>query len=158
MQTLPDLALDRRTAAAEAYLALPGHELHHEQQAAILTETLSVLNDPNFAELFGPGSRAEVPMVGLLGPSDDGKPVVVSGQVDRLLVSDAEIAVIDYKTNRPSPNSPDEVPTVYLRQMATYRALLQAIYPGRNVRAALLWTDAARLMALPEALLDAHAP
>ncbi len=158
LQTLPDLALDRRTAAAEVYLALPGHELDHDQQAAILTETLSVLNDPNFAELFGPGSRAEVPIVGLLDPSDDGKPVVVSGQVDRLLVSDAEIAVIDYKTNRPSPNSPDEVPTVYLRQMATYRALLQAIYPGRNVRAALIWTDAARLMALPEALLDAHAP
>jgi len=47
------------------------------------------------------------------------------------------------------------VPAVYLRQMATYKALLQAIYPGREVRAALLWTDGPRLMELDPGRLDA---
>jgi ATP-dependent helicase/nuclease subunit A len=42
--------------------------------------------------------------------------------------------------------------------MAAYRALLAQIYPGRPIRAALLWTVEVRLLELPAALLDAHAP
>ena len=57
-----------------------------------------------------------------------------------------------------SPASLDQVPDIYIRQMATYRALLQKIYPDRPISCALIWTDGARLMALPEAALDAAAP
>ncbi len=66
--------------------------------------------------------------------------------------------MLDYKTNRPPPARVEEVPALYLRQMAAYRALLQAAYPGRTVDCALVWTYGARLMALPGALLDRHAP
>ena len=125
---------------------------------AILSETLSVLEAPHFAVLFGPGSRAEVPIVGTLMPANGGAPIIVSGQVDRLLITEKEVGIIDYKTNRPPPAVPEEVLPTYLRQIAIYRALLQAIYPGRTTRAAILWTDSARLMALPEMLLDAHEP
>jgi len=153
LQTLPDLPDAERDAAAERFLNLPAHELAPGESDAIRLETLAVLRDPAFAGLFGPESRAEVPMVGMLAGAGAG-PVVVSGQVDRLLVTADEVLVIDYKTNRPPPTDPADVPMVYLRQMATYRALLQAIYPGREVRAALLWTDGPRLMALDPAKLD----
>jgi ATP-dependent helicase/nuclease subunit A len=46
----------------------------------------------------------------------------------------------------------------YLRQMAAYRALLGKVYPGRQVRAALLWTQGPRLDVLPDHVLDSHAP
>ena len=50
------------------------------------------------------------------------------------------------------------VPVLYLRQMAAYRAVLQAIFPGRPVTCALVWTEGVRVMTLPESLLDRHAP
>jgi len=154
LQTLPELPAEERDQATARFLAMPAHELAPGEADAIRLETLAVLRDPAFADLFGPDSRAEVPMVGMLARPDGG-PVVVSGQVDRLLVTDEEVLVIDYKTNRPPPTDAADVPPVYLRQMATYRALLKAIYPGREVRAALLWTDGPRLMALDPARMDA---
>jgi ATP-dependent helicase/nuclease subunit A len=157
LQTLPELAPERRRDAAFRYLALPGHGLSETEAAAISAETLAVIEDPAFAALFGPGSRAEVPLVGGLTGADCA-PIVVSGQIDRLLVRDNEILVVDFKTNRPPPTDESGVAVVYLRQMATYRALLAQIYPDRPVRAALVWTDGPRLMALSDALLDRHSP
>ena len=47
---------------------------------------------------------------------------------------------------------------LYLRQMAAYRAVVQAIFPGHAVECHLVWTRSATVMTLPGALLDAHAP
>ena len=66
----------------------------------------------------------------------------VSGQVDRLAVSPHEALIVDYKTNRPPPQSASGVALAYRRQLALYRALLAGIYPGRTIRAFLLWTAA----------------
>ena len=83
--------------------------------------------------------------------------MVLSGRIDRLLVRDDEILVVDFKTNRPPPHRAEDVPGAYLRQMAAYRVLLADIYPGRSVRCALLWTDGPNLMVLPEQLLSVSA-
>ena len=56
------------------------------------------------------------------------------------------------------PARVEDVAPLYLRQMAAYRAVLRHVFPGRPVRSALIWTYAARLMPLPDAVLDAHAP
>ncbi len=80
--------------------------------------------------------------------------VVVNGRVDRLVVGESEVMIVDFKTDRPPPKAAEKVDSVYLEQMAAYRALLRALYPKKRVRAALLWTDGPRLMELPEALLD----
>jgi ATP-dependent helicase/nuclease subunit A len=66
--------------------------------------------------------------------------------------------VVDYKTNRPPLEVVEDVPGAYLRQLAAYRAVLAEIYPDRPVVSALLWTDGPRLMAIPDAVLAAHAP
>jgi ATP-dependent helicase/nuclease subunit A len=87
-----------------------------------------------------------------------GHGTAIAGQIDRLLVTDEEVLVVDFKTNRPAPRTPAATPQPYLRQMAAYRAALGKIYPGRSIRCALLWTEEPRLMALPEELLLAHAP
>ncbi|HLI10942.1 MAG TPA: double-strand break repair helicase AddA [Alphaproteobacteria bacterium] len=152
LEALPELAPERREEACRRYLARPAHELAEEERAALAAEVLAVLGAPDFAPLFAPGSRAEVPLTGVIGAH------AIAGQVDRLVVSEREVLIVDYKTNRPPPASVVDVAPLYLRQMAAYRALLQKIYPGRPVRCALLWTDGPRLMPLPDTLLDAHAP
>ena len=82
----------------------------------------------------------------------------MSGQIDRLVVTPDEVLIADYKTNRPAPKSLDEAKkrhADYVRQLALYRAVLMRLYPGRPVRAALLWTDTPDLMEIPAADLDA---
>jgi ATP-dependent helicase/nuclease subunit A len=152
LQTLPDLPEDTRAEAAKRFLANPAHRLEPEASDLIAAEALDILQHPEFAAIFGPNSRAEVSIAGVLGES------VISGQVDRLLVEEDQILLIDYKTNRPPPASEATVSPVYLRQMAVYRAALQQIYPGRDVRCGLLWTDVGRLMALSDEALDDYAP
>ncbi len=156
LQSLPDLADSERAAAGRAFLASPLHDLGAEQQAEILAEVLKVLEAPELAPLFGPGSRAEVPLAGLVETAAG--PQAIAGQVDRLLVENDSVALIDFKSQRPAPAAPEDVPSLYLKQMAAYRALLARIYPGRAIRSYLLWTDQPRLMQLSDALLRDYAP
>lgn len=148
LQTLPDLPPEQRPRAAARYLARPAWGLPAAAQADLAIEVTRVLQDPDFAPLFGPGSQAEVPIVGLIGER------VVSGQVDRLVVTGDAVLVVDYKTNRPPPSLAAEVAPVYLRQMAAYRAALADIFPNHAIRCALLWTDTPKLMPLDGRMLD----
>ena len=61
--------------------------------------------------------------------------------------------VVDYKTNRPSPDRIEDADAAYLAQMAVYVAVLRAVFPGRAVEAALVWTDGPKLMPVPESLI-----
>ncbi len=149
LQSLPDLPPQRRRAAAEAFVARPAWGLAAAAAAAIVAETLAVLDNPAFAPLFAPGSRAEVSLSGLVGKH------VISAQVDRLTITPSEVWIIDYKTNRPPPQETAKVDTSYLFQMATYRAALQMIYPQHTIRCVLLWTDGPFTMELEPARMDA---
>ncbi|MFD1624944.1 double-strand break repair helicase AddA [Azospirillum griseum] len=149
LQTLPDLDPGARADACRRFLDRPAHKLTAEEREAIAAETLAVLSHADFAHLFGAGSKAEVPLVGVV----QGR--ALAGRIDRLAVRGAEVWIVDYKTNRPPPRVLDDVPSVYRRQMAAYRAALTAIYPGKTIRCALLWTDGPFIMELPAALLDA---
>jgi ATP-dependent helicase/nuclease subunit A len=157
LQMLPDAAPDARAGLARRFLASAVHELAPEAQAEIAAEVLRLFDDPALAPLFGPGSLAELPVAGEIA-GRDGRPQVIHGQIDRLVVLDRSVLIVDYKTNRPPPLLESEVAPVYLRQMATYRAALGRIYPGRRIDCALLWTDGPRFMPLGAAILDAHAP
>ncbi|MBP2229713.1 ATP-dependent helicase/nuclease subunit A [Azospirillum agricola] len=149
LQTLPELEEAAREAACRRFLARPAHKLDAGQQDAIARETLAVLSHADFAHLFGAGSRAEVPLVGVVGNR------TIAGRIDRLTIRGDTVWIVDYKTNRPPPRVLDDVPAVYRRQMAAYRAALEAVYPGMGVRCVLLWTDGPFAMELPAELLDA---
>ena len=41
------------------------------------------------------------------------------------MVTENEILIVDFKTNRTPPGSVAEAPAAYIRQLALYRALLQ---------------------------------
>jgi ATP-dependent helicase/nuclease subunit A len=155
LQVLPEIAPAERAGRAVRWLDTNASDLATEERAALLAEVSAILNHPDFAVLFAPGSRAEVPLTAALpltGP--DGRPVVIAGQVDRLAVTGKEVLLVDYKTNRPPPQTVDGVAPLYLRQMAAYRMALREIFPDRRVRCLLLWTDGPRLMELPDHMLD----
>lgn len=152
LQILPDIAPERQQAAAQEFLARQPL-LDDAAREGITAETLSLIGDARFAALFGPGSRAEVSLNGTAPGLPAG--VRVNGQIDRLLVTPDSVLVVDFKTNRPPPARVEDVAPAYLAQMGAYRALLRALYPGRAVRCALVWTDAARLMELPDKAMDA---
>jgi ATP-dependent helicase/nuclease subunit A len=158
LQSLPDLAAPERAAAARRFLALPMHRLAAAEQAEICDETLAVISDPEFAALWGPEAQAEVSVVGLIPGTGPGGGHALAGQIDRLVVTAERVLIVDFKTVRPPPAAEDAVPTLYLQQLATYRAALARIYPGRRVDCALLWTAGPQLMPISAALLDRHLP
>lgn len=159
LEVLPQLPQAKWDGALAAYLARPALAMTGEQQEMLGREILAVLRHPDFAPIFGAGSRAEVPVVGLLGAkagADRKLSHVLSGEMDRLLVTDEEILIVDYKTNRPPPQRPEDVPVLYLKQLAAYKSVMRHIYPDRPVRCALLWTDGPDLMPLPDGMLEKY--
>jgi ATP-dependent helicase/nuclease subunit A len=156
LQSLPDIRADRRAKAAADYLARAGGKLAAEDRAKLAEQVMLVLEDARFYELYGPGSRAEVPIVGrlILG----GETVRVSGQIDRLAVTQTAVLIGDFKTNRPPPRRIEDVPPAYVRQLALYRAVLRRLYPDKPVRAVLIWTEVPDLMELSGEALDAALP
>ncbi len=152
LQVLPELPDPNRGAAAARLLQRWARELADDERRKLADETLRVLRSPDLADLFGPDGRAEVPVIGRIGKR------IVAGQVDRLVVRQEAVTIVDFKTNRPPPRRVEDVPAGYVRQMAAYRAVIRRIYPGRPVRCALLWTDGAFATILPDAMLDRADP
>ncbi len=148
LEILPALPPEAWEEAADRLLTLHAAEETDETRTAWRDEVLAVLRDPAFGDVFGPDGQAEVALRGQLGGRD------YAGQVDRLLVSDGKVLVVDYKTMRPPPATPEAAPQGILRQMAIYRALLVRLFPAHQVEAAILWTYTPRLMPLSPELLD----
>jgi len=153
LQALPDIPPARRAKAAEDYLARAGASLPAEEREIIAEQVMVVLDDKRFYELYGANSRAEVPIVGRI--QIGGKTVRVSGQIDRLAVTQDAVLIADFKTNRPAPRRIEDVPRPYLTQLALYRAVLAKLYPDKPVRCALIWTEVPDLMELSAGALDA---
>jgi ATP-dependent helicase/nuclease subunit A len=160
LQSLPDLATERRRDAAQKYLARNAAGWSDGDRAQLADQVLSLIADPRFAAVFAAGSRAEVSIVGRL-ERPGGPPALVSGQIDRLVVAPSEVLIVDFKTNHAPPTAAAEAPAAYVRQLALYRAVLKKLYPQLPVRSALLWTETPDLMeisptALDQALLTGH--
>ncbi|MEO0392270.1 MAG: double-strand break repair helicase AddA [Pseudomonadota bacterium] len=157
LQWLPDTAHDYREPRLHTFLAQPVHGLTSDDQHALAQEVMTILNDDQFAPLFGPGSLAEVSVSGRIITAD-GDEAVINGEIDRLVALDDRVLIVDYKTNRPPPRQVEDIPDVYRRQLAFYVMLVRQLYPGKTVEAALLWTYEARLQPVPEALMAPFFP
>ena len=155
LQSLPDLAAEGRRDAALRYLARNAGDRTDAEREALAQSMLALIADPRFAPVFAPGSHPEVSIAGRL-ECPGRPPALISGQIDRLVVTSAEVLIVDYKTNHAPPATEAEAPTGYVRQLALYRAVLQKLYPQLLVRAALLWTETPELMEISTPALDAQ--
>ena len=150
LERLPEIASEHRSERARQWLARQGADLAEAERDEILDRALAVLDEPGFAAIFGPGGLAEIPLAATIGGQ------VVMGTADRLLVEKDRVTVVDFKTARRPPRDADAVPDATMRQMAAYVAALEAIYPGRDVRAAVLYTQTPQLIALPTERIAAY--
>ena len=147
-QILPDLPPAVRNIIARRLLTRRGFFAGEAEE--IIGSVLALIADREFAPFFAASSLAEVPFAvkldGLAGP--------ISGQIDRLVVAEQEVFILDFKTDRQPPLTVASVSHAYVAQLAAYRASLAEIFPGRLIRAALLWTEVPLLMELPAAMLE----
>lgn len=154
LQSLPDVALERRLGAALGYLSRNADGWSEDERAALARQVVALTVDLRFAPVFAPGSRAEVSIVGRLERPGQPK-ALVSGQIDRLVVTPNEVLIVDFKTNHTPPKTAAEAPKGYIRQLALYRAVLAKLYPQRIIHAALLWTETPEMMEISASALDA---
>ena len=82
----------------------------------------------------------------------DGRTVEITGQIDRISVTDEAVLIADFKTGRPHPLA--TVPQAYVAQLALYRVAVAPLYPGRPVRAFVVWTSGPSVLELPAERLD----
>jgi ATP-dependent helicase/nuclease subunit A len=150
LQMLPGLPEAERRAAASRYLDLVAPRWTPDERSKTLEQIEAILGAPRFAPLFGPGSRAEVSVLGEL--TVRGKQRSISGKIDRLAVTENEVLIVDYKTGRPA--TIEEVPASYMVQLALYRELLKPLYPGKAISAVLLFTEGPRLVEAPAAAME----
>ncbi|WP_300377271.1 double-strand break repair helicase AddA [Henriciella sp.] len=151
LQYLPELPEDTRETAARSWLDRHT-DLEASARAEILSVTLATLNDPAFAAVFAPGGRAEAAVVGEL--TSGGERLIINGRVDRLVINETDILLIDFKTDRPAPARAEDIDSSYLLQMAAYQMVLETAWEGRTVRPALLYTDGPKLFELAPSLLE----
>ena len=150
LERMPQVSPGARAEKARPWLARQAADLDEGEREEMLGSALAVLDDPQFAEVFGPHALAEVPLAATV----EGQ--VVVGTADRLLVTPEKVTVVDFKTARRPPRSLDAIPDSTMKQMAAYVAALEIIYPGRMVEAAVLYTQTPQLFALPPPRLASY--
>lgn len=150
LERLPAVAIAERPDRAAAWLARQAPNLPLEERSDVLARALEVIAHPDFAEVFGTNALAEVPLAATVSGQ------VIAGTADRLLVTETDVTVLDFKTTRRPPTTFEEIPEATLRQMAAYVAALEVIYPDRRVRAAVLYTQTPSLVVLPPETMTAY--
>jgi ATP-dependent helicase/nuclease subunit A len=118
----------------------------------ILDAIEPVLANEEWRVFFGPEARAEVPLAAVVGEA------VITGRIDRLLISGDRVHALDFKTGYKVPNAPDQISAAYIRQMAHYVAALECIFPKASVSASLLYTSGPAWFELSGDMLAPHKP
>ena len=139
LQFLPQNKGDK-SKAVDLFLQKYAADFSEKSRHQIKDEVIKMLDKPEFSDIFGPCSRAEVPVMG----ESDGK--IISAQIDRLVVLPDKIIIVDFKTNRPAYRTIEQTPPVYINQLKTYADLAAKIYPNKPIETYILWTNETRLM------------
>jgi len=139
-------------SAAEA--SIPGRvaaELQHppddHEFMAWWQEARAIRHAPQFRELFDPACyRQAWNEVPLQYPHDG---CTVYGLIDRLIVKDDEVIIVDYKTHRQAADGDlAALAAPYARQMAYYAEGVRRLWPQRRVCPLLLFTAVAQTIGI----------
>ncbi|MDP8912763.1 MAG: PD-(D/E)XK nuclease family protein, partial [Pseudomonadota bacterium] len=152
-ERLPDVPPEERSDRADSWLRHSAGVEDENLRRSLVADACRIIADPDYSDIFTPEALAEAPIAAV---TPDGS--VITGTVDRLLVADRAVRLVDFKTGRAVPASPVDIPVSHLRQMAAYHAALEVIFPDRRIEAALLYTAGPVLHPLPRELLLPHMP
>jgi ATP-dependent helicase/nuclease subunit A len=152
LQSLPELSPDAREAAALRYLAQAAPDLAQAEKDKLAQEALAVIANPDCAEIFAPGSRAEPELIARI--ADGAREIEIPARLDRIKVDERLVTFADFKSDAFVPASLAEIPEHYIAQLSAYRAALAEAFPGRASRALLIFTAAPRVFEIPQESLD----
>ncbi|MBW6505439.1 MAG: double-strand break repair helicase AddA [Rhodobacteraceae bacterium] len=150
LQHLPDWPEETWPEVAAGLFASGEDSANLAEIEPVLATAARVLQAPEMAAYLGAEALAEVEFTAPLPELGGAR---VHGAIDRLVITDDALRLLDFKSNAVVPQSPEAVPEGILRQMGAYAAALAQIYPGRAIEVAIFWTEAASLMPLPLALV-----
>ncbi|MBB4075908.1 ATP-dependent helicase/nuclease subunit A [Bartonella fuyuanensis] len=152
LQYLPDFPPKQRRDYARSYLNIKASHWYENQKEDALHHIWKILDHVDLKPLFSEHSRAEVSLMGII--KIHGKEQAISGQIDRLSITQNSIIFADFKTGIP-PENEAAIASHHWLQMALYRKLLQAIHPGKDVQALLIYSKEAKVFKLPPEKLEA---
>lgn len=127
-----------REQVATGYLSRHVAQMPQTERVGLINEVLGVMRHPDVAAVFAPGALAEAPVIGTVNGQR------IAGQIDRLVVGEAEVLIVDFKTG--SVPEDNKIPESYRRQMRAYGALLGRMYPEHAIRLALLYTSGPKIV------------
>jgi ATP-dependent helicase/nuclease subunit A len=153
LEVLPGLSPDRQNAAAARVITanlspFDKDEIDKDEAQAWLDEAKAVMDEPNLSALFTSEAFAELPIGGLVGNH------VVSGIIDRLVITENTVIFADFKTGQ-VPDDMNSIPSSYLVQMGLYHRLLQDIFPDHRMKPSLIFTEGPSVFWLDPAQLEA---
>lgn len=146
LQHLPNIKKDKRQAVMSTYLNKSA-DLSEKEKLLISNQLLALLEDEQFQYVFSTHSKAEVPVVGKVGN------YMISGVIDRLVVLENKVLVLDYKTDPIIPKEVSQIPKKYIKQMSAYLQVLEQIYPDKIIECAILWVFAPKLQKIDNFIL-----
>ncbi len=141
-EIIPNIAKDKQVNWISNYLSKFEKIISKNDASNIKANLIEILNDPKFARVFSNDGVSEIPIRG----SYQGK--IVSGRIDRLVILEDKVLVIDYKTSSIILDGDYKVPSKYLMQMRIYKKVLEQIYPDKLIETAILWTNVPLLQLL----------
>lgn len=90
---------------------------------------------PGLSLFFTSIARTEVPVAGFINNT------FCSRRIDRMVIDDKTIKILDYKTDTDSSKFKDK----YIKQLHEYKDLIQQIYPKHTIELYILWLHDWRL-------------
>ncbi len=150
LEHLPLVVADARHDIGHRLLAADARRGQIPNAQALIADAITLIDTPDLRAIFAPDVLTEVEISATLpeiGP--------VAGAIDRLRITDTTVTIIDYKTNRLTPDSPEKTPDGLLRQMGAYGAMAARIWPDKQIETQILWTATATLMTIPQTLRHA---
>ncbi len=121
---------------------LQGHDALQE----CIQEIKTIFDTAELADYFNPQHYQqlwnEVPVSYLV------KSGIVNGLIDRLLLTEDEAIIIDYKSHRITANDTQQTAETFRPQMESYKKGIQKIWPGKKVRCLILFTALAEMTEL----------
>ncbi|CDZ52013.1 double-strand break repair helicase AddA [Neorhizobium galegae] len=152
LQMLTDFPEPERASAARRYADRAARFWPAAEREKLVASVMSVLSHAELGPVFSERSQSEVSIMGTL--TLEGRDYAISGRIDRLVVTEDRVIILDYKTNRVPPKTLEDVPLSHRAQLAIYCEILRPLYPAKSFECVLVYTESAQVVTLPAELLS----
>ncbi len=151
LEHLPKIGIEKRKKIGFLALEilLPNETEWHEE---LVEKALNILSSKEFAFIFGENSRSEVPF--LFDAIKNDKKITIAGRIDRIIINDEKVIMVDFKSDKLVPKNQDLVPSSYMMQLGLYKLAGKKLFPEKQITAAILWTQGKKLILLDEKKLE----